>query len=114
MNARSNCFTSASTRARVSHGGFGSRPAKNMLYSASSCFSSASRRVSSLSILGGGTTSPGNQEPDERQPQLARVRDRPIVDEHFGRVRAADDLEDVAQPRRFLRPEPRAVSMRLA
>ena len=39
----------ASTRARVSHGGFGNRPAKNMLYSASSCFSSPSRRRRSRS-----------------------------------------------------------------
>ena len=31
---------------------------------------------------------PRNQEPDQRQPQLARVRHRPIVDQHFGGVGA--------------------------
>ena len=45
----------ASTRARVSHGGRGSRPAKNMLYSASSRFSSASSVWISRSISEGGS-----------------------------------------------------------
>src|SRR5262249_25473966 len=52
----SDCLTSASTRARVSHGGFGSRPEKNMLYSASSCLRSASSRVRSRSRVDGGTS----------------------------------------------------------
>ena len=47
-----------STRLRVSHGGRGSRPAKNMLYSASRRFNSASSTFSSRSISGdsSGTT----------------------------------------------------------
>ena len=58
-------------------------------------------------------TSP-DQEPDQRQPQLARVRHRPIVDEHVGRVEAPDDLEQVAQLDGVLRIEPRAVPQRRA
>src|SRR3954465_15388345 len=98
MWPRSSRFTSASTRPRVSHGGLGSRPAKNMLYSASSCLRSASRRVRSRSMVEGATTLPRDQEPDERQPQLARVRPRPIVDENLGGVGAADDLKEIAEP----------------
>ena len=56
MWARSICLTSASTRLRVSQGGLGSRPAKNMLYSASSCLRSASSRCSSRSRPDGGQT----------------------------------------------------------
>src|SRR5712664_2600377 len=113
MYARSYCLTIASTRLRVSHGGFGSRPAKNMLYSASSCFSSTSRRFRSFSILGGGTIhSPRNEEPDERQPQLARIGHGTIVDENFGRGRSADDLEEIAEARRVARPEARAIALR--
>ena len=44
---RSYCFTSCSTRARVSHGSRGSRPAKNWLYSTSRrLISDSSRRIS--------------------------------------------------------------------
>ena len=53
---------------------------------------------------------PRNQEPDQRQPQLARVRHRPIVDQHFGGVGAADDLKQIAQRRGVARPEARAVA----
>src|SRR6185503_14147227 len=51
-----------------------------------------------------------DQEPDERQPQLARVRHRPIVDEHVGGVGAADNLEQIAQLDRVARPEAGASS----
>src|SRR5688572_24816908 len=55
---RSIRLTIASTRPRVSQGGLGSRPAKNMLYSASSRFSSASSTCSSrsISVTDSGTT----------------------------------------------------------
>ena len=78
MWARSYCLTSASTRLRVSQGGFGSRPEKNMLYSASSRLSSASSRVRSRSISLGATgfPLPLNEKPDERQPEL-RARTAP-------------------------------------
>src|SRR4051794_11500887 len=85
-----------------------------MLYSASSRFSSTSRRCRSRSVWEGSGTiaSPRNQEPDERQPQLARERHRAIVDEHLGRIVAADDLEQVAQPGGVARPEARAIASR--
>ena len=64
----------------------GSRPAKNMLCSASSCLRSASSRVRSRSMVAKGHRRlPRDEEPDERQPELARVRHRPIVDEDLGR-----------------------------
>ena len=50
------------------------------------------------------------QEPHERQPQLARERHRPVIDQHFGGVGGADDLEQIAQLRRVGRQEPRPVS----
>ena len=53
MWVRSRRLTVASTRARVSHGGRGSRPEKYMLYSASSRLMSASRAVSWLLISTG-------------------------------------------------------------
>src|SRR6267142_4205113 len=114
MNARSYCLTSASTRARVSHGGLGSRPEKNMLYSASSRFISASSRIKSRSTVPGSATSvvhvPGDQKPHQRQPQLARERHRPIVDEHVRGVRAAHDVEQVAEGNGIAGPETGAVS----
>src|SRR5581483_5557566 len=109
MYARSNFFTIASTRARVSHGGFAARPEKNMLYSASRRFSSDSSRCRSRSVsVGGGTPLPRNQEPDEREPQLARMGDGPIVDEDLGAVVAADQLKQIAELRRVPRVIPRA------
>ena len=36
-------------------------------------------------------------EPHEGQPQLARKGDGTVVDEHLGRIRTADDLEQIAQ-----------------
>ena len=89
MWARSNCLTSASTRPRVSHGGFGSRPRRTCCIrprAASDRLRGAAGRVRSLMI--GHDTLPGDEEPDERQPQLAGVRHRPVVDQHLGRVRA--------------------------
>src|SRR5438876_4534964 len=114
MYARSYCLTSASTRLRVSQGGFGSRPEKNMLYSASSRFNSASSRVKSRSISLGGTSLPGyarDEEPDERQPQLPRVRHRPIVNQHLRRLVAPDDFEHLAQPLGVGWPEAHAIAV---
>src|ERR1700724_1384407 len=99
MWPRSSCLTIASTRARVSHGGLGSRPAKNMLYSASSCRNSTSNRFKSRSISVGSFTrrSPRNQKPDKWQPELPGVGHGAVVDEHFGRVARSDDLKQVPQ-----------------
>src|SRR5262249_30386538 len=83
-----------------------------MLYSASSCLSSASSRGRSRSMEGGTGLLSRDQEPHERQPQLARVWDRTIVDQHFGRVRGTDNLEEIAEPRRVAGPEARAVAAR--
>src|SRR6186997_2113627 len=113
MCDRSYFLTSASTRFRVSQGGLGSRPAKNMLYSASSCFIWASRCCRSRSTaLGSGTALSVDEEVQQRQPQFARVRHRPIVDQHFGVVRRTDDFEQVAELRGVSRPEPGAVAER--
>ena len=54
----------------------------------------------------------GDQEPHQRQPQLARVRQRPIVDEDFAGVQTPDDLEQRAQPERVGRIEARAMAER--
>ena len=88
------------------------RPAKNMLYSASSRFSSASSRLQVLLHAGRACRRlPRDEEPDERQPQVARVRHRPIVDEHLGvvrrRRRSGNRSRSLAAS---LRPEPRAVA----
>src|SRR5438309_1405398 len=108
MYERSNFLTMASTCARVSQGGVGSRPAKNMLYSASSFFSPDSSNWSSRSVLvGAATMLPHDQQPHERQPQLTRVRHRPVVDEDFRRMGRTDDREQVAQAASVGRPEPR-------
>src|SRR3954471_17650847 len=103
---------SAATRLRVPHGGLGSRPAKYMLYSASSLFSSDSSRFRSRSVseAGGTGDSPPQQEPDQRQPQLAGVGHRPVVDQHLGRIRGADDLKQLAQADRLARPEAPAIA----
>src|SRR3989442_15167834 len=82
-----------------------------MLYSASRRFSSTSRRCRSRSMsVGSGTALPADQEPDQREPQLARVRHGAIVDEDLGVVQRPDDLEQVAQPRGVARPEARAIA----
>jgi hypothetical protein len=47
-----------------------------------------------------------DQKPDERQPELPRVRDGTIVDEHFAGVEPADEIEEVAQLDGILRKEP--------
>ena len=61
----------------------------------------------------GHTALPGNEEPDERQPQLARVRHRPIVDRALrSRPSAPTISKQIAQPRRVARPESRAVATR--
>src|SRR5688572_19490235 len=84
MWARSYRLTMARTRLRVSQGGLGRRPAKYMLYSASSCLRADSRRCMSRSIsLMGGTaidfvieaagttraeaTAPGRRVQDDRR-----------------------------------------------
>src|SRR4029453_15020133 len=56
--------------------------------------------------------SPWNEKPDEWQGEPARVRNRTIVDEHFGGVRTADDCEEIAQAQRIARPEPGAITAR--
>src|SRR5436190_10024545 len=114
MYPRSYCFTIAWTRLRVSHGGFGSRPAKNMLYSASSCLRPASSRCSSrsVSLIGGTAVSAMQEEPDQRQPQRARVRHRPVVNQHFGQIRSPDQFEQSLQLRRIGGEEARAIPVR--
>ena len=66
----------ASTRLRVSQGGFGSRPAKNMLYSASSCLRAASRRCMSrsISLMGGTGSSLYREAGTTRAAATARAR----------------------------------------
>src|SRR5205814_2158375 len=55
---------------------------------------------------------PEDQEPDERQPELARVWQRTIVDEHVGVGRSADEFEQLAQAPRVTGPETRAMAKR--
>src|SRR5512136_2999893 len=95
---------SASTRPRASHGGFGSRPAKNMLYSRSSLRSSASRSRMSCSkslISGTGTqdraASASQQKPHQRKPELPGVRQGTIVDEHLGLVETSDQHPELVE-----------------
>jgi hypothetical protein len=57
---------------------------------------------------------PGNEKPDQRQPQLAGVRHRPIVDEDLGRVRGTDNFEQLPQTGGVRRPESRAIAPRSA
>src|SRR5688572_7450103 len=86
-----------------------------MLYSAWSCLSPASSRWSSRSVsLIGGTVqaSAMQEEPDERQPQFARIWDGPVVNQDLGRVRPPHQLEQVLEPRRVRRQEARAVAVR--
>ena len=98
MWARSYCLTSESTRLRVSQGGLGSGPEKNMLYSASSRLSSDSSRMQIAFDLARRHSYRVNEKPDERQPELPRVRHGPIVNQHLGGVGAPHDLEHLAQP----------------
>src|SRR5580765_7177068 len=88
-----------------------------MLYSASSCLSPAASRCRSCSISEVGTSVrglPGDQEPDERQPELAGKGNGTIVNQHFGLVGTAENLEQFPQPDRIARPETRAIPMRRA
>ena len=111
MCARSNCLTIASTRLRVSHGGFGSRPAKNMLYSASSCFISALEPLQIAFDCGGsGTCLPLDEEVQQRQPELPRIGHRADRRSAPRCRERTDDFEQVAQPRRIARPETGAVA----
>src|SRR5579872_7443241 len=111
MYPRSNFLTIDSTCARVSQGGVGIRPAKNMLYSASSFFSSTSSCMSSRSILvGAATMLPGDEQPHERQPELPGIGHGAIVDQHFGVVGWPDNREQIAQPGGIRGPEPRAIA----
>src|SRR5262249_25596294 len=52
----------------------------------------------------------GNQEPHERQPQLPRIGERAIVNQHLGRIRRSDDLEQIAETGGVNRPEPRSMT----
>src|SRR5688572_6139740 len=112
MMLRSSRLMVASTRVRVSQGGRGSLPEKYMLYSPSSFRRSLSRTCNSRSsALASATLKlPRNQEPHERQPQLARVRNGTIINQHFARIERAHQLEEVAQLRRIGRPEARTVT----
>src|SRR6188508_1852423 len=104
-------LTSAATRALVSHGGRGRRPAKNMLNSASRRRISFSRMTISRSKSDFGFWKSAKQvEPEQRQPQLFGIRHGPIVDQHLGAGHGADDLEQVAQLERVARKEPRAIA----
>src|SRR5258705_3751743 len=131
MYPRSHFFTSAATRFRVSHGGRGSRPEKNMLYSASSCLSPAARvnRSFCTSVSSGMTNvyssqfavcslrsavRSTSQEPNERQPEFPCIRNGSIVDQHVGCVEPADEAEEVAQVDGVLRVEPGAVAQPIA
>src|SRR3954465_15668387 len=115
MCARSNCLTIASTRLRVSHGGFGSRRAKNLFYWASTRLISLSSRCRSRStVVGWATCLLVNEEVEQRQPELPRIGHRAIVDEDLRVVRRPDDFEQAAQPRRAARPETGAVPVRSA
>ena len=48
-----------------------------------------------------GAISAWQQEPHEREPQLARMRDGSIVDQHFGLIRRPDNFEQIAQSGRI-------------
>src|SRR3954462_13556486 len=82
-----------------------------MLYSASSCLSPAARACRSFwtSVSSAMARLP-DQEPDQRQPQLARVRLGTIVDQHLGRIEAADDGEQIAERLRIFGTEAGAVA----
>ena len=41
-----------------------------------------------------------DQEPDEREPQLARVGHRLVIDEHLCRVEASHDVKEIAEASR--------------
>src|SRR4051812_31891284 len=100
MNPRSKRFTIASTALRVSHGGFGSRPEKNMLYCASRFLrpvSSFCRSRSTSETCLDTAPSGVDEEVHERHPQLARIRHGLPVHEDLGIGGAADDIEDVAK-----------------
>src|SRR5262245_24505717 len=88
-----------------------------MLYSASSRFSSPSSFVSSRAISLDATGCSGpvarDQQPDQRKPELARERDRPVVDEHLREIRRSDDFEQIAQFSGLARPEARPVPVTL-
>src|SRR5262245_51767215 len=84
-----------------------------MLYSASSRLRSASRICRSfwMSVCSAmSRRTSGDQEPHERQPQLAGVGQRPIVDEHVARIEVADDLEQGPKAKGILRIETRAMT----
>jgi cold shock protein len=103
-----------STRARVSQGGRGSRPAKNIVYSPSSRRSSAASVCRSRSMSNGSVTIhlPGQEEPRQGQPQLARKRQGTIVDQDLAAGLAAHEREEVAHPHRVGRVEPRTDAKR--
>src|SRR6188508_1228148 len=108
-------LTSAATRARVSHGGRGSRPAKNMLNSASSRRISASRMIISRSKSDFGFWKSAKQmEPEQRQPQLFRIGHGPIVDQHFTVRHRPDQLEEIAERVRVAREKPRPIAAMVA
>src|SRR5918995_4246567 len=106
--------TSWSTRRRDSTGGRGERPAKYMLYSASSRRSSDSSSARSRSTSGASGTRPKDEKPHERQPQLAGVWKGPIVDEDVTRVETPHYLKEIAQRGGIGGVETRAVAERFA
>ena len=84
----------------------GGGPEKNMLYSASSCLRSERPLVEIAFDLVRGRKGRAIEEGETRpgKPQLVRKRYGPVVDEDFGGVRAADDVEELRQVRRVARP----------
>src|SRR5687768_15482358 len=109
MRRRSQRLSVASTRLRVSHGGRGSRPAKNMLYSASSCLRSEASWFRSFWMSGSDTWWSPDQHPQQREPQFPGVRHRFVVDEHVGRIEVPDDFEEIFQRVHLLGIEPCAI-----
>ena len=73
----------------------------------------AARSRCNVCLFGHGQRS-GNQKPDQRQPQLARVRQRPVVDEDVAGIAAADELEERPQLQRVAGIEPRAMAEAVA
>src|ERR1043166_1971012 len=119
MEPRSYRLTSASTALRVSHGGFGRRPAKNMLYCASRFFRFVSSFCKSRSTSqtccwrGWGVLAPAagrvEEQVHERNPQRAAVRHVLAVHDDLRLVRSADDGKHVAQTVRIADAEVRAL-----
>jgi hypothetical protein len=62
--------------------------------------------------LSGSVWSTKQEEPDQRQPELSRVRHGSIVDQHLGFGLTAGELEQIPKSNRVVRKETRAVAKR--